>query len=806
MSKKARTETPLRATVLVTQRLVRASWTRRTWLTVGATAALLVVTWTIMTAWSLSAAQVAQRDLGQYELRLTSTAMIRPGPNVALSRVETLTRSPDVSAASVLVSFDVKPVGREAEFTEYRESDWHQRPFTGITLTDGRWPARPGEVALAGPISTRVGSELEVLAGRSSFHVVGRVDDSYSAYPLLLGGPGTWTSLPASIAYAREGLGANLSILTNRRDEPRARTALTRNGFSSLAPIEDRATVGPQRSWLTRTPFAYTIPSLLLPVLAAGVVVASGRRRCQHFIASVTDVGMARVAVRGAVVSAFGLSALTGAAVGIAVGASGGVLARKIVKPHLAQAIGPLDGLPLAMGRIVLGGLLGTFVAAIVVTQRQDNARDPVQMAATRDGSVADVGQLRTVRRAGAVAAICFAILLSPRVGSATSAMTVGALLLVAWLLVLPDVIRSASTFLPTQRPGPRLAARLLANGSTASVAGAGLISVLVALPLTTSLLLTATNSTSRVNALAEVGPGQLGVWARGGDANPADPTIQQFVAKSLHSKARNVIHLYYTDGWYEANAGNALVLALSTPEEIAELFGQTLSDKQTNALTAGGMLAWNDGTLLVNNRPVLSSMQTVFFRPNQEWQAHAGAVLLKSTAQRLGMHLTIGGTVYTGVDREASDRAVSVLSAGGLDVRAIHVYHSPEPLVPPRPLVASVVSLAVLLFGASLTANHAQASAMRRQMGRLIAIGATPRFARRTYVICQVFTSAFAICGAAFVAAATTIILLVTVDSVQITPPWSIIGGSLFAFVMASLASTFAATRSLQSVVTRNS
>lgn len=177
---------------------------------------------------------------------------------------------------------------------------------------------------------------------------------------------------------------------------------------------------------------------------------------------------------------------------------------------------------------------------------------------------------------------------------------------------------------------------------------------------------------------------------------------------------------------------------------------------------------------------------------------------MLTSTARRNRLALQPFYLVAYGVSQADAERARQRVADAGFDAAAIEVYRPPTPVLPPVPLVATGVLLGLLLLATTFLTTRSQAASMRRQMQRLVAIGAGPRFARRTHVITQVVTTGISLVAGIALSTASVLVLLAGNRGVRLNWPISALLVALAAFVLANAAGTLLATRRLDARASR--
>jgi hypothetical protein len=600
-----------------------------------------------------------------------------------------------------------------------------------------------------------------------AFEVVGVAQSAYEKVPAVLAAPGTWASLPPSAARAREGLAATPIVLTDERG-----LATVINAASNTegdASVVRRSQAEAETFWVTESPFSFYVPALLLPCMASifGFLVSAPRRR--RIIQTATSVGMQAQGARLLAISPLIVMAPIGLLAGLVLGTVLGVGGRRVVA---AQVPYVSSMPPILVPCLVLSAslLAGVVAGALVALRPESPPSASWRLHVTSEGAQAR----STVRRFAGLLLGCVTVFALFRVDNGQSAMVFGACLLATTALLLPDVLRAVSRLISERGPRLRLARRLLLEGGSAQAAATGISCVVLALPLSTAILLTANGVLDRSGQLAGVGPGQLAVQGRGGLATPAPRAVRSLVQNELVGSMRTT--LWFSGSvWYDVPEGNALVAIVDTPEDVERVWGNQLTEAQADTLISGGLLTWQPGAeLLVDDKYV--NVPATAYSATPEWETQTGAILLSASAKELGIRPRPGVEVYSGVSSQQAKSVEANMVAAGLDPGAIETHTPPEPLLPPAPLIVSAALLLATLVVMLFAANRLQARSLRQEFSALIAIGAGPKFARRTFLIVQAVTLGVALGAATAVTWTTCSILLLRAPSVEISVPWGLI------------------------------
>ncbi|MCM3556843.1 hypothetical protein M3697_17320 [Janibacter melonis] len=772
----------------VMPRLLRARWVWRPGVGVAIATMLIMLAYVVLSSWGLSREQVIERDFSGREAVVRLSAPVSPGPSTPLRAVY----SAAGDAPVVLYSPGVRLTQDPQQRLLFQESDWSSAPF-GFELVSGSWPNRPGEVVVTAGLDPGRGEDLSLLSGTVAMRVVGVVDDAYSNDPRILAAPGTWQSLPSKARTARTGLVASVSVLATSTQAPSLVKDLKAQRLSARA---DRATaVTDEQTWLAASPFSFTVPALLVPMLVVALGVSAGRARQRALVRRVVEVGGQQRTALGMVLVALLVVVTVGLCAGALGGWGAGHLARVVAARWNDRALAPYPALVGPATLIAASCTAG--LAASMLQLRQPRAAAPRSARTVH----------RTARQWAALVSVGIGAAALMRMSSAGHAMLVGACALVAMALLAPEVVAAVARRIDRPTPHLRLGSRLISadRGATAEVI---LTMMVLALPLTTMVLLTTTGSAARAEALAPVGPGQLLVAGEGGLASPAPSAVRKTVTNALATTPDAVptTLLVTESAWYEAGLGtNASVIAVATAADVEKVLGTPLTAEQRTTLEEGGALVWEpDGQLTIDGRPATPPIKTTTYRPMEEWSNQAGAVMLAEPARSRGITLRRGGTLYAAVSPGDVDRAQAAIREQGLDQSLLHRHHAPSQLLPPTALMASALLLVALMLGITAISSHTRTASLRRQYGRLVAIGADRSVVRRVQLVTQaVITSlaTIAACSITVVAAAT---MLLRLSGTQINPPWVLMLALICSLITAQVLASLLALRGLRPELAR--
>lgn len=818
-------------TLLLARRFMCSGALARTTLVMVVTSALLFGIFVTLSSLTLSGAQAVERDLGRFgaavHLGAVEELAVAPGDRDVRRQLVAAGRAAGVNGLAIeLISLDVRPTGINPPRTYYSEAPWQSLPFPErFSLRSGRWPARPGEVAVtnAHVVGLRANERLSVLSGRHEFRVVGTVRDRYGRFLSILAAPGTWAALDPSVLDAFPTLAASARVLAPaehvdalvatlagslaRRPGAQADSTL-RAALLSATTTEDELLHKRERSWVDRIPAAYSVPFFVFPLLATFLVFGLNDRRLRRNLSVLTDLGVGggqAVAGMALALTAWTLiAALAGAVLGLAVA----IAARPILQALHPLPLSPVQGLEGPAVRLLAMTVTGAIASALAL-----RASHGVRRAESGRPRPDRVRRWRDLRHILAVLAACVSVLQVAQLQSAANASVLAATLTLAVLLLAPETLGCALRALPERAARPRLARRqLLADRRRAVIATATLAAVL-GLPLGFLTLLDTTFRTLEVDLAPEVLPGQLAVRGLGGTLVPPSPAVASMVRHTLDSSDTAIpLRYLYSDTTfvYVAGTDGGFVLALDTPAQVAALLDRRLPSRATETLRRGGMLVWEgsgrlssvvliaeeEGRGPVSTRPL---PVVHIAAPVVEWRGGARGILLTETARRLRLPVSDGARFYTGLsDGDVSAARRAVLEAG-LDPEQVRGYEPPRSRVPPVALYAAAAGLTLLALLTCLAVARSQAAALRGYLGTLIAIGLSTRWARQVLLIEQAVIMGVATLLAAVIAIPPVLLAVWQLPGYVLGIPWSWLGSVLAVVYLGSFLAILSASRRLR-------
>ncbi len=817
---------------MVARRLMRNTGVRRSAIVMAAAAAAIITMYVTLEAFTLSSAQVVERDFGRYQYRadLSNVLELRPGDIGGSGELRrAIERAGAHDAMFTLSSFDVHPVVRDDKFRGYIEAEWQREPFPDrFVLLRGRWPTAPGEVVLTEPARHEIGpsSEAQVLSGNESFQVVGVAHDRYVGYPIFLAAEGTWSHLGTETVRRFPTLSAIAVLHWNGADPRRVAEAVGKVRSVSRVPDADvasdaiRATATARsqalaeepRSYVSTIPIAYTVPSLVLPLLAVLGVFALTRRRSLATAQALSGVGLPRRS--GALACGLATTAwlLVATASGCGVGVVGGVVVRFAIDNVRAEPISPFPDLLLPVVQLFSVTILACVFAIVALTRAA--AAQAGEHPAPTSRPRSDVDSLPPSRHRDWLILLLFGTLVFQAASLTTvkDAMILAGTSGLAVVLLSPFVVRLALSALSDRTPRLRLARQqLLRNRSVAPVVA--LLAVVLGGSVAMTVLLVTLISSGEAQIVPGAPPGQAVLQGVGGAAQEPPDEVVREVERRVQLPAQSPVRLQYL--WTERERASLTpgaietLLAVDTVPDVQRLAGRSLTPEERQVLGGGGALVWykreTEGKVRVSvesvsGRRTTESIRTVTAPFPATWKSGTEGVLLSSTARALGLPSAPGAVVYTGLlDRTVAEVQQAVVRAG-FDSGHVAVYRPPSFLVP-KVWVASAIGLGVMVLVATLAIARAQVATLRRYLGCLVAIGLSPRWVRQVLVLESATVVALSSVLGLAMAFPSMALAAWRIRGVNLDIPWTWLLLILSGFYLAALLGTIMSSRRLSAV-----
>lgn len=690
------------------------------------TCVLLTVLYVSVSAWSLSGDQAVQRDLGRF------AASYNPNPNgqrhADPERYVPVAES--LGGVVVVSSPDIGPAVADPPRSAFRETDWSADPFPRrYRLLAGRMPRSPREIAVSEEAQLFASGDRLTVFGGTSLRIVGVVDDRFSVDATILAAPGTWTGLRASAESARPtdaivsvlvpdaGIGkrvaARLAVVSHalRITASAAAIRATERTAETIAREENR-------TWLERLPFAFLVPTLLLPMVGGAAVIGVRMARFRRLVRQFAEQGLSmRSATGGLALSAV---VVVVAAVGAAIGA--GYLVGWAVRPVLTrfatQELSPLPGPGMLFARAGAAASLGALLLVASIRPDDGPRRAP---ARPRAGISRFVG---LIRRLAIVAMAIASVSMAATVPSMTAAMLLVGAAAAIIVLAVPDALDALVSMLPRREHAEILVRVQLTRSRAASGAWVLAIAFLLGMPLALLTMIATAASSQEAALIADAAPDQLLVVGRGGTLAPPGRGVRSALEGQGLGKPIAVGYLGSLDTTVTPPGELGVVYAFDDIGSAETVLSRPFSALQREALERGGMLAWVDlgtATTLDDGRGHRFDVAVEAYWPDPAWQQSASGVMLTATARAGGIQVSRGALVYPDVSAERTVELRSRVAGSGLDPDQLRYARHRSGQLTPTPVILTAIGLLALLVVVSATFAGVRARSSRVFLATLL-------------------------------------------------------------------------------------
>lgn len=801
-------------------------------------ALVLCAGYVVLSSLSLSAEQVAESELGGYDHMVALDVSTTWGDGATVAAATRALHDAGLTDALVQVTANTYRTDDGDVRVFYREADWGRgttaaSPLPGAyRLVRGTWPQAPGEVVVSGALEASVSDgTLSLFSGTVRLTVVGVVVDVYGTdQTTVLAHTGTVATWPAAAAGGFRLADPYLLALWNG---PRAA------GLRALAPygpgtVTSASASRAEQSWVTLSPAAFWLPALVLPGFAGAALVLFDQRRWRRSARALLDAGAPHPLVLGPHLLATAVCAALAAAAGVGLGALAGVALRGAGAGLVTRPWGPLPSV-LPVLAVVTAGCTAGAATAVLVLWRTVRGAAPAgagtgPRAGTGTATTPDRGRgalVRGARHWAAVACLGVVVLRHAVATTNAAAMVQVALVVLAGLLVVPEITRGALGLARPRRAGARLVVRRLVAAQARACTAVLVVATVTALPLAYSVLVGSMVATAQGDLAPTVRPGQVllsgggyGLWA------PPAPVLRLAGASLPAGTASATVRTLISD---EGDAtgttgtvvglarggGTGVLRAVATADAAATVLATDLTAAQRQVLEGQGVLVL-DGqgactTVDVQVREVDTGTvaRTVDAVPcatagpvRAGWLAATDGLVLAATAGALDLPvLDEGGTVYTGVPDPVAAAFVAEVRAAGLDASGVTTYTDPLDYVPPVAVLVSAGVLGVLLAAVVLALTGAQSRALARDLRPVVESGAPVAWARRVLAAETLVPTALGVVWGVALAVPAAVSAVRALPGFVVAVPWAWVGASASAVVLAAALAAGHASRRVAGV-----
>lgn len=690
------------------------------------------------------AGQVAL-DHGGHEatLHLGSLAVTDPGGTIASALHEARSADPEACAS---INAILPRLTESNRTTALVESTPCEPASFGWTLADGRWPERPGEIAVSAATGWQIGQTLPSGLLPDDTSVVAIVENRWSTHGhAIIAAPGTWESFGwPEVSHRFPQLSATLALHTTIDNAEGL--AAGRSDPDGVVFVE---TPGVRRSLSETQPIVYNLPALALGATVTALILAlRGRVRGSRRMLLVSQGVSPRAATGAAHLAdlwALCAAAAAGVALGMALSLPAGLVLRQITGHDLSNVPLPVDpilrGVLPGLGLALLYGLGQAYVAG-----RPPRPAD----AEPRSTTARHIAAIVLTGGTALLVAAPFDL-----------AAVVGAVLLATIVLALlgPDVVGRMVRMIRPRHATSRLAMRRVQR--TPGPAAAMLAAAAVAVGPGVALLTIATTQLAIDNANARIPPsaGQVLYY-------PSGTTTDDLVARVIGQVAPDAqpIDVFPASGpdgqqYLGEDGGFGMVSALGSVHDLELLLATTMDRDATEVLDAGGVL-WtgqDHGPRLVTDAGDVPLPASMAVDVDERWSRGSEGFMLLGGPAQVQANPEAAVMVYVGLSEQQISQIPDALAAEGLD-RGLVRTPRPEDVHVFDPLITTVVvGLALLGTALLVGAARGRVATLRRQASDLAAIGVPRRWTARSLLAeCGPTLVAGALAGIAVSAAVT--------------------------------------------------
>jgi hypothetical protein len=715
----------------------------------------------------LTPAMTVQRDIGRSWASIGfGTTDVPPAQAGVIGDIERDLEHSGISGVyGVLTTLGARLDGRSVLV---REGPWSEEPFPErYILTDGRWPEKPSEVVVAIPnhagSASQVGEDLGLFSGRMNLRVVGIANDRYGdeGRGTLLTGAGTWAQVDRTVSQAfvdvltypviywdgtrlrhvQRVLADHLESLDSGASSLEVRTRVS----ESLVWAPNLIADAPD-AWTEENPTAYALPSIALPMLATLAGLGGCLRHLRRRTQQLTSLGLPRTRALTAGMGAFTAYQVLALAAAVGLGTLFALGIRYVMGPLHDQPLSPLVLPSDPLVRALLGVLAGLLLGAVVLA-RQTRSAQPFPTRERTKGSARRWRISPTdVRHVLAAASFGGAIMTLPTIVAPTQAMLFAGFVTAGCMLLAPEQLGLALRLLGEDRPTPRITRRYLSLERIRSSAAVAMLTAVFAAGTGYVSLVSTMVATLDDRQRPDVLSGQVLIADRGTPVVPPPTGTLQLARGSNALEAAREVPLYYSlsgspddPDTVQALLDGAFVMAVESIRDAELLLGRPLPKAQRALLGDGGMIEWSEGlakgqaapsdaTLtFTNGSPtvMLESIETSF--PRASWRSGKKGLMLRAEALKAGLPLSPGAVMFAPVTDAAAARLVREVEQAGLDPRVVQAYREPPRPIPPVPLAATAIGLAILSVMMTLAESGSRIRNMRPLLAQLDSIGIPP-------------------------------------------------------------------------------
>lgn len=760
---------PTQALLFLTGRWMRSTGARRSSVILVLTFAVLALVFVCVSAFTPTAEQEADAAFGVYEQRTDAIVYVGDLDPGFLTQASSAMTSAVPGSHLLIESTQLRPDSFVKTYVQaplapvrYVEDSGLQDAFPGrYTLEEGSWPQSPFDVVVSQHVLNTLPdpTELTVLSGRVTFHVVGVVTDAFAKRgDLIVGGPGTWESIerpPAGREYQPvEGsltvlFAAGTSVTGVGRALQEVLPPVPQTRENSIGDFKSNHSTRAQAARQSVAEFGSDqlvvsyLPLLLVVLLVSALVVGQTRGAHRANADRLVAIGVRRSRVLLSQVVALSVVAAASIAAGLGVGWLVAVALRASLLPRFAdQTLSPLPGLDETALAIAASSLV-LITAGTLWPERSNGATR--WSVVPRYLAKVPVGMIRRV-------AVVLLIVAALRVGGSITSVVASYLAVAAVLLATPDALRVVVWSLPRSNPRMFVTRRLMWADLGRQAAAVAVVGCCLALPICAGTQLASKKASDSSFTSSIVPVGQIWVQNNGGSGGGDIAGVAQAVSEVPDIGRPVVLRDMGFVPPYGPNSSAAFfqkrptsgnsslnIMVVDSADQVRRLAGDQLPDDAEAVLDAGGVLDFTsvagDQKFVVTSAAgkrllVTPALPTLKVSLDRQFSKSFGGVVLLGTAKKLKLPINPPRTfIYTDVTPTVIEEAAAAAVDAGYDTE--FVQYSVPPPEPELPTNAYVFLAGLVLggFAVLLFVITGQARRLRTYSSRLVAIGLGPRW-----------------------------------------------------------------------------
>lgn len=656
----------------------------------------------------------------------------------------------------------------------YSESDTYSAAQVAVRyeLSSGRFPKSSGEVVVIDESPTvRSGDYIAVLGNKKALKVVGVGHGNFYRETRLLAGHGTWASLRRDGSGLSQLSGSLLAFLppkdntgTELQSLTTALIATSPESFAGVSKSDvaaqlkastwDRSRVAGSADprWTQASPMSFWVPAMTMLPLAVLIAFMAVARRTGAALKGLVRAGVGRRTAVASLASAIMVWCAAASLVGAVLGSLIGFAVARGGSESFGNPAPDILAPKSAVAAVLVGLVLGA-AGGWLVLHKASRIGDGTK--ASNRWSDRLVQRSRDLRHVGIVLMAAATIWSWARMTTADESLWFSAFGIGLSFLVIPDLVRIATPWLPEKGLRSRLSARLLRGSLSRVTATVSLIALAMAICCGFLVSFYSYIAGEQAQQATHAVRDQVILDNDGAPALPVPSAVRQAVDSVPALAQADPIQIWYARAgspseWNditfhflgaETGFGLSNVQAFAELDDIERAFGTALLPQEKQSLMSGGGIAI-DKRVVLNSRTVTlvdsDSPKRTFDVPavrgtlvNDPISDAVALVMLKSSVEELGATPTPGAVVYTNVSAAEAAQAREALIEFGIHPENAWIYVEPDPIIPDFALVGSAIGLCIAMLLFTWSSTRAQVLAIRPWVNNLGRLGIKRSWAR---------------------------------------------------------------------------